>query len=243
MASSSFSKPYTCRSKLWPRKEIDRNALLYIVHGFCPESEKFDSGEKRYHRKGDLKRSRMAQISASYHLPVRSYRCAKKLIEMPYYIYGFRPESEKCFWGFMNLKGAQILHFYSRHTHVCTVRVNEKLTFPHRPVSVVRKRYGSGTTYVRNRYANYACTVYGVRTESVRLRVHSLLSTEIVLRKLPSYFRMYLCASCKSNYGCVRKQLSIATTAIATTAIVTYSYCKHALVASVVSSRQNSFSC
>ena len=119
-----------------------------------------------------------------------------------------------------------------------TVRVNEKLTFPHRPVSVVRKRYGSGTTYVRNRYANYACTVYGVRTESVRLRVHSLLSTEIVLRKLPSYFRMYLCASCKSNYGCVRKQLSIATTAI-----VTYSYCKHALVASVVSSRQNSFSC
>ena len=57
-----------------------------------------------------------------------------------------------------------------------TVRVNEKLTFPHRPVSVVRKRYGSGTAYVRNRYA-YACTVYGVHTEPVRLRVHSLWRT------------------------------------------------------------------
>ena len=91
-------------------------------------------------------------------------------------------------------------------SYMYTVCVNEKLTFPHRPVSVVR-------------------IWYGVRTESIRFCVHSLLRMEIVLRKLPSYFRMYLCASCKSTYGCVHKQ---------------HSYCKHA---SVASSRQNSFSC
>ena len=36
-----------------------------IVHGFWPETEKFDfSPKKGYHMKGHLKRSRMAQISA-----------------------------------------------------------------------------------------------------------------------------------------------------------------------------------
>ena len=44
------------------------------------------------------------------------------------------------------------------HDHY-TVYVNEKLSFLHHPVSVVQKRYGSDTVYVRNRYA-FACTVY-----------------------------------------------------------------------------------
>ena len=35
-----------------------------LVHGFWPKSENFDFDQKRYHRKGHLKRSRMAQISA-----------------------------------------------------------------------------------------------------------------------------------------------------------------------------------
>ena len=41
-------------------KKFDQN-----VHGFGPESENFDYGQKGYHVKGHLKRSRMALISAS----------------------------------------------------------------------------------------------------------------------------------------------------------------------------------
>ena len=43
----------------------------------------------------DIDRSRMVQISASQHVPVRSYECTK--IKMPYYNYivqVFRPEND-----------------------------------------------------------------------------------------------------------------------------------------------------
>ena len=36
-----------------------------IVHAFWPESEIVNFGQKGYHMKGHLKRSRMVQISAS----------------------------------------------------------------------------------------------------------------------------------------------------------------------------------
>ena len=38
---------------------------LTIVHGFRPESENFDYCKTQYHRKGNLKRSRMVQTLAS----------------------------------------------------------------------------------------------------------------------------------------------------------------------------------
>ena len=44
-----------------------------IVHGFWPENKNFEFGGKGNHRNGHLKRNIMAQISASYLLPVRSY--------------------------------------------------------------------------------------------------------------------------------------------------------------------------
>ena len=34
--------------------------------------------------KGHLKRNRMTQISASYHLPVQSYECIKKTVDYNY---------------------------------------------------------------------------------------------------------------------------------------------------------------
>ena len=45
--------------------ECDQSAFCTIVHGCRPESENIGSGKKGYHQKEHLKRSRMAQISAS----------------------------------------------------------------------------------------------------------------------------------------------------------------------------------
>ena len=42
---------------------------------FGRKTKILSSGKKGYHRKGHLKRNIMAQISASYLLPVRSYEC------------------------------------------------------------------------------------------------------------------------------------------------------------------------
>ena len=47
------------------RRNVTKNALLYIVRGFWPKPENFDFGQKGYHMKGHLKRNRMTQISAS----------------------------------------------------------------------------------------------------------------------------------------------------------------------------------
>ena len=42
-----------------------QSKCLTIVQAFRPKSENFDFGKTEYHRKGHLKRSRMAQNSAS----------------------------------------------------------------------------------------------------------------------------------------------------------------------------------
>ena len=44
---------------------ISLHQIVFIVHGFWPESENFDLGQKGYHMKGHHKRNRMTQISAS----------------------------------------------------------------------------------------------------------------------------------------------------------------------------------
>ena len=60
---ANFSSVAPSSEELWVRKEI-LSKRLTIVQGFRPKSEKFDFGKTAYHRKGHLKRSRMAQISS-----------------------------------------------------------------------------------------------------------------------------------------------------------------------------------
>ena len=50
------------RSKKSSENELD---FGQNVHGFWPESENFDFGQKGYHIKEHLKRNRIVQISAS----------------------------------------------------------------------------------------------------------------------------------------------------------------------------------
>ena len=59
----NFSFVALSTEELWVRK--DKMPDLYIVHGFWPESEKFDSSKQGYHMKGHLKRNRMTKNSAS----------------------------------------------------------------------------------------------------------------------------------------------------------------------------------
>ena len=53
------------------------------VHGFRPETEKFDFNQTVYHQKGHEK-SRMVQISTPWHLPVKSCEAERNLITAPY---------------------------------------------------------------------------------------------------------------------------------------------------------------
>ena len=81
--SASYHLPLSLWSKRTAENHLDfgKNALLYIVHGFWPKSEKFDFGKKGYHMKGHLKRNTMTQISASYHLPLWSKRTAENHLD------------------------------------------------------------------------------------------------------------------------------------------------------------------
>ena len=62
MVKISLDPARSNRSKVG---EKFRSKRLTIVHGFRPESENFNFGQKGYHMKGHLKRNRMVQISAS----------------------------------------------------------------------------------------------------------------------------------------------------------------------------------
>ena len=56
---------------------------------FGQNLKNFDFGKKGFHLKGHLKRNRMTQISASYHLPVRSYEENRNIpISKTPYVFG-----------------------------------------------------------------------------------------------------------------------------------------------------------
>ena len=45
--------------------DLQNETMDYIVHGFRPENENFEIGQKSFHQNEQLKRSKMVQISAS----------------------------------------------------------------------------------------------------------------------------------------------------------------------------------
>ena len=89
-----FHVVYYCQNVFW----ISKIKPWTIVHAFWPKTETFDVVKIGCHQKEHLKRSRLVQISALYHLPVRSYRTTKhdtRFQSKPLTIvHGFRPEIE-----------------------------------------------------------------------------------------------------------------------------------------------------
>ena len=66
----------------------------YYSPWFLAKLENFDFGKKGYHQKEHLKRNRMTQILASWHLPVRSYEHKKKSVQKPWTIvHGYCPDT------------------------------------------------------------------------------------------------------------------------------------------------------